>query len=122
MTTIARFRTQRRVTRGAWRARFTHQKLNSRGSSTFTTPTLTSISPTTAVHGAANATLTATGTGFVAGITKITYNGIDQATTVASGTSATAVLPNLTAPIGTMSVNVRTVTLFSTTAKTFTWT
>ena len=64
MTTIARFRTQRRVTRGAWRARFTHQKLNSRGSSTFTTPTLTSISPTTAVHGAANATLTATGTGF----------------------------------------------------------
>jgi hypothetical protein len=122
MAHIARFREQRKVNRGRWEPRFTKQRINHRGSTNFTTPTLTSISPTTAVHGAANGTITATGTGFISGITKITYNLGDQPTTWVSATSVTAPVTNLTAIAGTMSVNVRTGNKFSTTAKTYTWT
>ena len=120
MATLARFRTQRPVRRGAWKARFTNQKLNNRGSSAFTAPTLTSISPTTGVHGAANQTVTCTGTGFVSGITKVTVGVIDMATTFVSATSVTFVMPLSTLVAGTQSVNVRNGTLFTATPKTYT--
>jgi hypothetical protein len=120
MATIARFRTQRPVRRGAWKARFTLQKQNDRGSSTFSTPTLTSISPTTGVHGAANQTVTCTGTGFVSGVTKVTIGFIDVTTTFVSATSVTFVMPLSQLVAGTQTVNVRNGTKFSTTPKTYT--
>jgi len=120
MTTLARYHRQRRVTRGSWKARFTNQKINYRGSTKPTAPTLTSISPTTGVHGAANQTVTCTGTGFVSGLTHVTVGFIDMATTFVSATSVTFVMPLSTLVAGTQSVNVRNGTLFSTTPKTYT--
>jgi len=120
MATLARFRTQRPVRRGAWKARFTNQKLNNRGSSAFTAPTLTSISPTTGVHGAANQTVTCTGTGFLSGITKVTIGFVDATTTFVSATSVTFVMPLGQLVAGTQTVNVRNGTKFSTTPKTYT--
>jgi hypothetical protein len=121
MPVQARYRKQRRVTRGAWRPRFTKQKVNYRGSTKIAAPTLASISPTTGVKGAANATITCTGTGFVSEITKVTFDGVDQVTTFSSATVVTAVMPLLTiTTAGTKSVNVRTGTLFSATPKTYT--
>jgi hypothetical protein len=120
MTTLAKFRKQRPVRRGAWKARFTNQKLNSRGSSTFTAPTLTSISPSTGVHGAANQTVTCTGTGFITGVTKVTIGFIDTTTTFVSATSVTFVMPLSQFVAGTQSINVRNGTKFSTTPKTYT--
>ncbi len=52
-------------------------------------PTLTKVSPSSATHGGAAFTLTATGTGYVAG-SKIQWNGADLTTTFVSSTSVTA--------------------------------
>jgi hypothetical protein len=121
MAVMARYHKQRRVQRGSWKPRFTKQKVNLRGTTKPTAPTLTSISPTTGVHGAANATVTCTGTGFVTGVTKVTMDGLDQATTFVSATSVTFVMPLLTEPAAdTRSINVRNGTLFSATPKTYT--
>lgn len=120
MTVLARYHRQRAVTRGAWVARFTHQKVNYRGSSTPTAPTLTSISPTTGVAGNGTATVTCTGTGFITGFTTVTVNGIDHPTTFVSATSVTFVMPLSGMSAGTVSVNVRNGTLFTATPKTYT--
>ena len=120
MTTLARYHKQRRVNRGSWKARFTNQRINYRGSTKPSTPVLTSISPTTGVHGAANQTVTCTGTGYITGFTKVTINGVDQATTFVSATSVTFMMPLSGMVADTVSVNVRNGTLFSTTAKTYT--
>ena len=120
MATLARYHKQRRVTRGSWKARFTKQRVNLRGSTTPTAPTLTSISPTTGVHGAADQTVTCTGTGFVSGITKVTVGVIDMNTTFVSATSVTFVMPLSSLVAGTQSVNVRNGSLFSATPKTYT--
>jgi hypothetical protein len=64
-------------------------------SSTFTVnnplPTLTKISPSSATHGGASFTLTATGTGFVVK-SKIQWNGTNLTTTFVSSTSLTATI------------------------------
>lgn len=121
MAVLARYHRQRRVKRGAWVARFTGQKVNLRGSTAPTAPTLASISPTTGVAGNSDATVTLTGTGFVTGFTVATLNGVDQATTFVSSTSVTFALPlSSLAAAGTLSVNVRNGTLFSVTPRTYT--
>jgi len=120
MAVLARYHKARRVTRGSWKPRFTKQKVNLRGTTKPTAPTLTSISPTTGVHGAADQTVTCTGTGFVSGITKVTVGVIDVTTTFVSATSVTFVMPLSRLVAGTQSVNVRNGTLFSATPKTYT--
>jgi hypothetical protein len=120
MMPLARYHKQRRVMRGSWRPRFTKQKVNYRGSTKPAAPTLASISPTTGVHGAANMTVTCTGTGFISGITKVVVGSIDMATTFVSATSVTFVMPLPQLVAGPQTVNVRNGTKFSTTPKTFT--
>ncbi|HVQ52131.1 MAG TPA: IPT/TIG domain-containing protein [Mycobacterium sp.] len=56
-------------------------------------PVLSSISPSTGVHGAADVTLTCTGTGFISGSSVIYINGAPKATTFGSATSLTATFP-----------------------------
>lgn len=119
MTTLARYHRQRRVTRGAWKSRFTKQKVNLRGTTTPATPVLSSISPTTGVHGAANQTVTCTGTGFTTN-TRVVLGVLDMTTTYVSATSVTFVMPLSQLVAGTQTVNVRNGTLFSTTPKTYT--
>jgi hypothetical protein len=90
-------------------------------------PTLASISPTTVVHGVANAVVTCTGTNFFAAATgrpgtTVMYGNDQLATTFVSATSVTAIFPHLTAPVGTVSVNVRNAGAASTTPRTFTYT
>jgi len=119
--TVARYQKARRVTRGANKARYTNQKIVLRGTTTTSRPTLASISPTTAVHGAANITITCTGTLFVSGATKVTFDGIDQPTTFVSATSVTAPYPLASVPAAkVVSVNVRNNTLLSTTPRSLT--
>jgi hypothetical protein len=120
MATLARYHKQRRVTRGSWKPRFTKQRINYRGSTKPTAPTLASISPTTGVHGAANQTVTCTGTGYVSGITKVMVGSLDMATTFVSATSVTFVMPLSSLVAGTQSVNVRNGTLITATPKTYT--
>ena len=55
-------------------------------------PTLTALSPTSALLGAADTTLTVTGTAFVSGAT-VSFDGAALATTVTGSTSATAIIP-----------------------------
>jgi photosystem II stability/assembly factor-like uncharacterized protein len=55
-------------------------------------PKLTSISPSSATHGSASFTLTATGSGYVSG-SKIQWNGTSLTTTFVSRTSLTATVP-----------------------------
>ena len=120
MAIASRYQRQRRVTRGAWKSRFTKQRINYRGTTKPTTPVLSSISPTTGVAGAPNQIVTCTGTGFVSGITKVTVGSLDLPTTFVSATSVTFVMPLPTLVAGTQTVNVRNGTLFSTTPKTYT--
>jgi hypothetical protein len=119
MTTLARYHRQRRVTRGAWKSRFTKQRVNLRGTTKPTAPTLASISPTTGVHGTANQTVTCTGTGFTTN-TKVVVGVLDMSTTYVSATSVTFVMPLPSLVAGTQTVNVRNGTLFSATPKTYT--
>jgi hypothetical protein len=120
MAVLARYHKQRRVMRGAWKPRFTKQKVNYRGTTKPTAPTLASISPTTGVHGAANQTVTCTGTGFVSGITTVVLGVLEQPTTFVSATSVTFAMPLLLLVAGPQTVNVRNGTLFSATPKTYT--
>lgn len=124
MTTIARFRKQRAVTRAPWKPRFTKQRVNDRGSTTASTmpvPTLGSIAPTTALATAVAFTVTCTGTNFISGITKATVNGIDQQTTFVSATSVTFVANTPTAA-GAYTVGVRNGTKIAAAPKTLTLT
>jgi hypothetical protein len=71
-----------------------------------TTPVLSSISPTTQVHGTAF-TLTCTGTSFDANAT-IIFGGVDQTTNHVSSTSVTASIGALQIPVaGNYAVSVR---------------
>jgi len=120
MAVLSRYQKQRRVSRGSWRPRFTKQRINYRGTTKPTAPVLSSISPTTGVHGAAAQTVTCTGTGFVSGITKVVIGVLDQPTTFVSATSVTFLMPLPQLVAGTQTVNVRNGTLFSATPKTYT--
>jgi hypothetical protein len=71
------------------------------------------------VHGAANQTVTCTGTGFTTN-SRVVVGVLDMATTFVSATSLTFVMPLSQLVAGTQTVNVRTGTLFSTTPKTYT--
>jgi hypothetical protein len=62
-------------------------------------PTLTSISPTTAVAGAANTTVTLTGTLFDAGC-EVLVNGVSLPRTFTNATTMSVVLPTLAQPAG----------------------
>jgi hypothetical protein len=122
MTTIARFRKQRTVTRAPWKPRFTKQRINDRGSTTQSTmplPTLASIAPTTATVAALPVTITCTGTNFISGITRATVNGVNQQTAYVSATSCTFVA-NAGAPVGAYAVLVRNGNKVSTVPRTFT--
>jgi hypothetical protein len=70
-------------------------------------PTLTSVSPTSAIAGSAAISLTATGTGFISSST-IQWNGTALATSYVSSTSVTAQIPvsDLTAS-GTATITVQ---------------
>jgi succinate dehydrogenase/fumarate reductase flavoprotein subunit len=71
-----------------------------------TNPALTTIAPTTSVHGTGAITMTATGTNFTP-LSKIALNGVVQPTTFVSATSITAlVTPPATA--GSVAVTVMT--------------
>jgi len=115
MPVTARFVKQRRVKRGVLKARFKNQRRNWRGSTKGNLPTLTSISPTTAVHDA-SVTITCTGTNFLSGVTKVTLNGGVYPTTFVSATSVTT---TFVAPAGaqTVQVNVQNGALASVTPK-----
>jgi hypothetical protein len=125
MAVLARYHKQRRVQRGSWVARFTQQRRNYRGSTKPTAPTLTSINPTTHAVGPAQTdfTITCTGTLFVSGVTRITINGLDVATTFVSATSVTTLFDaNNDLVSTTKSVNVRNGPLLTATPKTLTLT
>jgi hypothetical protein len=120
--TVARMHSQRTVKRASWEKRFTKQRRIWRGTTKFARPTLASISPTTAVKGGANLTLTCTGTGFTPD-SIITFNNGDESTTYVSATSLTTVVkPSLVTVAGVYPVNVRNGPLFSTTPRNFTFT
>lgn len=69
-------------------------------------PVNSSISPNSAVHGAADATCTITGTGFQPGSVAL-WGGVAKTTTFISKTSISFTAPILTASAGTVSVTVR---------------
>jgi len=86
-------------------------------------PTLASISPTTAVHGAANTTVTLTGTNFNTNSSEVLVNGNVFPRTFVSATSMTIVLPTLTVPAaGVWTIQVRNQGVFTTASKSFTFT
>jgi hypothetical protein len=126
MAQLARFTKQREVTRAPNKGRYLKQRLHKRGHSTTTTPTLTSISPTSGTAAGSALTITLTGTNFVDGITKCQINlpstasgGIDQSTTVLSATSATVSFPRL-AIAGVYGFLVHNGEKYSTTVRTLT--
>ena len=124
MTVQARYRNQRRVQRGSWKAPFTKQRVNTRGSTSgaaLSLPTLASIAPTTNTAAGAAFTVTCTGTNFISGITRATVGGRDVATTFVSATSVTFSFPRPQSA-GTYSVNVHNGPKFSTTPRTLTLT
>jgi hypothetical protein len=57
------------------------------------TPTITSLSPSSATAGAAGFTLTVNGTNFVSGSSTVTWGGVARTTTFVSSTQLTAVIP-----------------------------
>jgi hypothetical protein len=81
-------------------------------------PTLTTIAPTTSVHGTAAITMTATGTGFTRQ-SKIVIGGVPQATTFVSSTSLTC-LATPPAAAGTPAVTVVTGGVVTTAPQTWT--
>jgi hypothetical protein len=81
-------------------------------------PTLTTIAPTTSVHGTAAITMTATGTGFTKQ-SKIVIGGVPQATTFVSATSLTC-LATPPAAAGTPAVTVVTGGVVTTAPQTWT--
>lgn len=85
-------------------------------------PTLASISPTTAVAGAANTTVTLTGTNFSAA-SEVLVNNVPVAKTFVSATSMTTVLPTSTV-VGAQvwQISVRNNGVFQTASKPFTFT
>jgi hypothetical protein len=83
-----------------------------------TNPTLTTIAPTTSVHGTAAITMTATGTGFTRQ-SRIVIAGVPQATTFVSATSLTC-LATPPAAAGTPAVTVVTGGVVTTAPQTWT--
>jgi hypothetical protein len=73
-----------------------------------TSPTLTSLSPNTAVHGAAQFVMTLTGTNFQPGLIVIFGTVTEVRVTVVSTTSATVIVyPSWIPSAGTIAVKVR---------------
>ena len=71
-----------------------------------TAPVIDSLSPMSAVVGAADSTLTVTGEGFIDG-SVVTIGGVDAATTFVSATEVTAPLASSTATAGIVPVTVK---------------
>lgn len=119
---IAKYHKQRRVRQTTWKSRFTKQRQNWRGSTkAAATPTVASIAPATVVKGAANTTVTLTGTGFVSGVTKATLNGGDVTTTFISATSISCVIPaSALVNAGTIAVGAHSGLLVAPVSRTFT--
>lgn len=69
------------------------------------TATVASLAPATAVHGAADATCTLTGTGYTTS-TVVLLDGVPATTTYISATSVSCVVPVSTSPIKTLVVSV----------------
>lgn len=69
------------------------------------TATITTLTPATAVHAAADVTCTLTGTGYTTA-TVILFDGVPVPTTYVSATSMTCVVPVSTLPIKTVAVAV----------------
>jgi hypothetical protein len=86
-------------------------------------PTLASISPTTAVAGAANTTVTLTGTNFNTNTSEVLVNNNPVARTFVSATSMTTVLPTLTV-VGAQvwQISVRNLGVYQTAPKPFAFT
>jgi hypothetical protein len=85
-------------------------------------PVLGSISPATAVHGGADLTMTATGSGFTSA-SVIVFNGVQLTTAFVSDTSLTAtVKPSLFTAAGGVPVTVNTFDGQASAPKTFTFT
>lgn len=86
-------------------------------------PTLASISPTTAVAGAANTTVTLTGTNFNTTYSEVLVNGSVHPRTFVSATSMTIVLPTSTV-VGAQvwQIAVRNQGVFVTASRPFTYT
>lgn len=122
--TVAKMHKQRQVMRGVHVPRFSKQKLIWRGTTKFGRPTITTINPNTAVHlTGPDVTMVVTGTGFVAGITKITWDGTDEPTTVTSPTTcSTLVRPSTALSPKVAVVKVRNAELLSTGSQNFTLT
>jgi hypothetical protein len=122
--TVARMHKQRTVQRGAHKPRFSKQKLTWRGTTKYGMPTITSINPNTAVSVTGpDVTMVVTGTGFSAGITKITWDGIDEPTTVISATQcSTLVRPSTALSPKVAVVKVRNGEFLSTGSQNFTLT
>jgi hypothetical protein len=122
--TVAKMHRQRTVTRNAHRARFSKQRLIWRGTTKYGTPTIATINPNTAVHlTGPDVTMVVTGTGFSQGITKITWDGIDEPTTVISATQcSTLVRPSTALSPKVAVVKVRNGELLSTGSQNFTLT
>lgn len=73
---------------------------------TFGTPTLGSLSPSTGLHGAPNVVMTATGTGFTEGTT-VMWGLVDLSTEYVSATSVKTTIPLSQSIAGTVAVKVR---------------
>ena len=124
MAQLAKMHKQRKVKRNSWKTRFTKQRVIPRGSSgvaAAAVPTLASIAPTSITAAGTPIQITCTGTGFVANVTTAVVGQVDVGTTFVSATSVTFMFPRPQLP-GTVQVNVRNGTKFSTTPRTLTLT
>lgn len=83
------------------------------------TATITTLTPSTGVHGTADALCTLTGTGYTTG-TVVLFAGMEMPTTYVSATSVTIVAPLSMMPIGTANVTVRNPGQVQSAAKPFT--
>lgn len=121
---VAKMYKQRKVYRGVHVARFSKQKQIWRGTTKFVRPTIATINPNTAVHlTGPDVTMVVTGTGFVAGITRIVWDGNDEPTTVTSPTTcSTLVKPSTALSPVVRVVKVRNGELLSTGSQNFTLT
>jgi IPT/TIG domain len=106
MMAVTRMSTAREVKKTS--KRWSRQRPSKLGGSDHpAVPTLTTLTPSTAVHGGANLTLTCTGTGFTTN-SNIYFNGGLEPTTYVSATSLTTLVkPSLVSQAIAVPVHVR---------------
>lgn len=86
------------------------------------TPTLASISPTTAAHASGNKTITFTGTNFIDGLTRVVFAGVNMKPVVASATSLSIVVDSSKFVAGAVTTFVQNTLSYVSPPQTFTWT